>query len=58
MTNYREILRQYSLGLNKSQIAAVCGYAGNTVAQTISLAEENGLNLNIYHFVNPKSYCK
>lgn len=44
MTNYREILRQYSLGLNKSQIAAACGYARNTVAQTISLAEENGLS--------------
>lgn len=44
MTNYREILRQYSLGLNKSQIAAACGYSRNTVAQAISLAEENGLS--------------
>lgn len=44
MTNYREILRQYSLGLNKSQIAAACGYSRNTVAQAINLAEENGLS--------------
>ena len=44
MTNYREILRQYSLGLNKSQIAAACGYSRNTVAHAISLAEENGLS--------------
>ena len=44
MTNYREILRQYSLGLNKSQIAAACGYSRNTVAHAISLDEENGLS--------------
>ena len=44
MTNYREMLRQYSLGLNKSQIAAACGYSRNTVAHAISLAEENGLS--------------
>ena len=44
MTNYRAILRQYSLGLNKSQIAAACGYSRNTVAHAISLAEENGLS--------------
>ena len=35
MTNYREILRLYSLGLNKTQIAEICGYSRNTVAQTI-----------------------
>lgn len=43
MTNYREILRLYSLGLNKTQIAEICGYSRNTVAQTIKQAEANGL---------------
>ena len=40
MTNYREILRLKSLGLNKSQIAAACNYSRNTVAQAIFLADE------------------
>ena len=43
MTNYREILRLFSLGLNKTQIAEICGYSRNTVAQTIKQAEANGL---------------
>lgn len=43
MTNYREILRLYSLGFNKTQIAEICGYSRNTVAQTIKQAEANGL---------------
>ncbi len=32
MTNYREILRLHSLGLNKTEIAASCQCARNTVA--------------------------
>ena len=44
MTNYREILRLKSLGLNKSQIAAACNYSRNTVAQAINLADEKGLS--------------
>ena len=43
MTNYREILRLYCLGLNKTQIAEICGYPRNTVVQTIKQAEANGL---------------
>lgn len=35
MTNYREILRLHSLGLNKTEIAASCQCARNTVAATL-----------------------
>lgn len=38
MTNYREILRLYSLGLSKTEIAASCQCAGNTVAATLHRA--------------------
>ncbi len=34
MTNYREILRLHSLGLNKTEIASSCQCARNTVAAT------------------------
>lgn len=50
MTNYREILRLYSLGLNKTQIAEICGYSRNTVAQTIKQAEANGLKYPLQIF--------
>ena len=35
MTNYREILRLHSLGLNKTEIATSCQCARNTVAATL-----------------------
>jgi transposase len=41
MTNYREILRLDSLGLNKTQIAEACGCSRTTVIQTLLLAKEN-----------------
>lgn len=44
MTNYREILRLRSLGLNKVEIANSCGCSRNTVAQVVSRAEECGLS--------------
>ena len=41
MTNYREILRLSSLGLNKSQIAQSIGCSRTTVIQVLNIAEEN-----------------
>lgn len=38
MTNYREILRLHSLGLNKTEIAESCHCARNTVATTMQRA--------------------
>ena len=43
MTNYREILRLHSLGLNKTEIASSCRYARNTVAATLQRAANCGL---------------
>ena len=44
MTNYREILRLRSLGLNKSQIAAACGCSRKTVIKVLDLATANGIS--------------
>jgi len=44
MTNYREILRLYSLGLNKSQIAQSLGCSRTTVIQVLNVAEEKGIS--------------
>jgi len=43
MTNYRQILRLHSLGLNKTQIAQSCGCSRTTVIQVLRRAEERGL---------------
>lgn len=43
MTNYREILRLQSLGLNKTEIAASLHCARNTVTTTLQKAEAKGL---------------
>ena len=43
MTNYRQILRLHSLGLNKSQIAESCGCSRTTVIQVLRRAEERCL---------------
>ena len=43
MTNYREILRLRSLGLNNSEIASSCRCARNTVAATLQRAANCGL---------------
>ena len=43
MTNYREILRLHSLGLNKTEIAASLHCARNTVATTLHRAGNCGL---------------
>lgn len=44
MTNYREILRLDSLGINKVNIAASCSCSRNTVANVLQKAKENNLN--------------
>ena len=44
MTNYREILRLHSLGLNKTEIAASMGCSRNTAASVIRRAEACGLS--------------
>ncbi|MDP3045385.1 MAG: helix-turn-helix domain-containing protein, partial [Bacillota bacterium] len=38
MTNYREILRLYSLGITKKDIAASCGCSRNTVTNVLQRA--------------------
>ena len=43
MTNYREVLRLHSLGLNKTEIASSCQCARNTVAATLQRAANCGL---------------
>ena len=44
MTNYREILRLSSLGLNKAQIAGACGCSRTTVIKVLNIAAERGLS--------------
>ena len=44
MTNYREILRLYSLGLNKSQIAQSLDCSRTTVIQVLNIAEEKRIS--------------
>ena len=46
MTNYKEIIRLHSLGLNKTRIAESCGCARSTVITALHKAEENGLFWN------------
>lgn len=43
MTNYRQILKLHSLGLNKTQIAQSCGCSRTTVIQVLRLAEKRCL---------------
>ena len=44
MTNYREILRLSSLGLNKAQIAGACGCSRTTVIKVLNIAAAQGLS--------------
>ena len=46
MTNYKEIIRLHSLGLNKTRIAESCDCARSTVITALHKAEENGLSWN------------
>ena len=44
MTNYKEILRLTSLGINNSQIASSCGCSRTTVISVLQRAKECGIN--------------
>ena len=44
MTNYREVLRLKSLGLNNTQIANSLGCSRTTVIQVLNAAEEKGIS--------------
>ncbi len=46
MTNYKEILRLHSLGLNNTRIAEGCGCARSTVISTLRRAGEQGIAWN------------
>lgn len=43
MTNYKEILRLHSLGINNTRVAESCGCARSTVISTIQRAQEKGI---------------
>jgi len=43
MTNYKEILRLQSLGINNSRIAEACGCARSTVISTLQYAAAKGI---------------
>ena len=43
MTNYKEILRLHSLGINNTRVAESCGCARSTVISTVQRAQERGI---------------
>lgn len=43
MTNYKEILRLHSLGINNTRIAENCGCALSTVISTVQRVQEKGI---------------
>lgn len=54
MTNYREILRLDSLGLNKSQIAEACGCSRTTVIQVLRQADAHCISYPIPNELSDK----
>ena len=44
MTNYKEILRLHSLGINNTRIAESCGCARSTVIAALQRARGHGLS--------------
>ena len=54
MTNYREILRLDSLGLNKTQIAEACGCSRTTVITVLRQAETNGISYPLPESISDK----
>ena len=45
MTNYKEILRLQSLGINNTRIAETCGCARSTVISTLQYAHRKGVKM-------------
>ncbi len=43
MTNYKEILRLHSLGINNTRVAESCGCARSTVISTVQRAQKKGI---------------
>ena len=58
MTNYREILRLHSLGLNKTEIAASMGCSRNTAANVIRRAEACGLSYPLPAELSDKQFAE
>ena len=58
MTNYREILRLNSLGINKVNIVASCSCSRNTVATVLQKAKENNLNYPLPNELSDKQFLK
>ena len=54
MTNYREILRLDSLGLNKTQIAESIGCSRTTVIQVLWQAEANCISFPLPEEISDK----
>ena len=44
MTNYKEILRLHSLGINNTRVAESCDCARSTVISTVQRAQEKGIS--------------
>lgn len=58
MTNYREILRLNSLGLNNSQIAEAYGCSRTTVVQTLRLAKDKSLTYPLLKKMSDKELAE
>ncbi|MBR1483047.1 MAG: hypothetical protein IJ598_08800 [Ruminococcus sp.] len=58
MTNYREILRLSSLGLNKTQIAQSIGCSRTTVIQVLNIAEEKRISYPLPSDVSDRKLSK
>ena len=58
MTNYKEILRLNSLGINNTQIALSCGCSRTTVITVLQKAKECGVNWQMAAELSDKELSK
>ncbi len=58
MTNYREILRLHSLGLNNTEIAHSCPCSCTTVIQVLRLAQANNLTYPLPYRMTDKELAE